>query len=68
MNILIAVAFQDEHPYCRIRVTKAVEEDDDILLMVLKCLRGTQEVSIVLDGGRGITLKVFCRCIARRAR
>ena len=53
MDILTAVAFLTT------RVTKATEEDDGKLLRVLKYLRGTQEIGLVLDGRQGITLEVF---------
>ena len=53
MDILTAVAFLTT------RVTKATEEDDGKLLRVLKYLRGTPDIGLVLDGREGIALEVF---------
>ena len=53
MDILTAVAF------LTIRASKATEEVYGKLLRVLKLLRGTQEIGLVLDGRQGIALEVI---------
>jgi len=53
MDILTAVAFLTT------RVTKATQEDDGKLLRVLKYLRGTADIGLVLDGREGIAVEVY---------
>ena len=58
LNISIKVdltAFE----FLTIRVTNPTEDDDGKLQRVLKYLRGTQEIGLVLDGRQGIILEVF---------
>ena len=53
MDNLTAIAFLTT------RVTMATKEDDGKLLRLLKYLRGTQEIDLMLDGQQGMSLEVY---------